>query len=254
MHARTSLLVASLRHRNAGPRLRAVGPGAADTSERHVRIRRVRLDARHTPPGERSLRREAALLRLAAGPLRLRQRAHGRCASTRRSTRRSTSGRCRSSSRTAIFRHRRRLSKASASCTPAGWLEYDCATGTVETQPYWRFRLEPDESLDDRSEARLVDELRALLAAAVRRRLVSDVPLGIFLSGGLDSAAVLAFASQHVPPSELSTFTIGFSERTYDESQPGVSPGGLLRDAPSRGDLRSRAGACAYPGCNRPAR
>jgi asparagine synthase (glutamine-hydrolysing) len=100
------------------------------------------------------------------------------------------------------------------------WLEYDCAADSVNAQPYWRFRLEPDESLDDRSEPRLIDELRALLAAAVRRRLVSDVPLGIFLSGGLDSAAVLAFATQHMPPRELSTFTIGFSERTYDESQP----------------------------------
>lgn len=101
----------------------------------------------------------------------------------------------------------------------AGWtLAYDCRAATLCTQPYWQFRLEPDDSLDDASEPRLVDELRALLHDAVGRRLVSDVPLGIFLSGGLDSATVLAFAARHMPSRDLSTFTVGFSERSYDES------------------------------------
>jgi asparagine synthase (glutamine-hydrolysing) len=63
-----------------------------------------------------------------------------------------------------------------------------------------------------------VDELRDRLSAAVQRRLVSDVPLGVFLSGGLDSATVLAFACRHLPASSVSTFTVGFSESSYDES------------------------------------
>ena len=60
--------------------------------------------------------------------------------------------------------------------------------------------------------------MRGLLSQAVKRRLVSDVPLGIFLSGGIDSSAVLAFAARHIPPHELKTFSIGFSERSFDES------------------------------------
>ena len=57
------------------------------------------------------------------------------------------------------------------------------------------------------------EELRALLSQAVKRRLISDVPLGIFLSGGMDSSAVLAFADRHVPAEQLKTFSIGFHEK-----------------------------------------
>jgi asparagine synthase (glutamine-hydrolysing) len=102
----------------------------------------------------------------------------------------------------------------------AGWmLEYDCRTATLSEKEYWRFRLEPDDALEHAREEVLVEELRALLSAAVRRRLVSDVPLGLFLSGGVDSATVLAFASRHLPASEVSTFTVGFTEPSYDESE-----------------------------------
>jgi asparagine synthase (glutamine-hydrolysing) len=103
----------------------------------------------------------------------------------------------------------------------AGWmLEYDCRSASLRTQPYWTFRLECDRGLESAREETLVEELRALLSQAVRRRLVSDVPLGIFLSGGVDSAAVLAFAARHRAPAELSTFTVGFHEPSYDESEP----------------------------------
>lgn len=102
---------------------------------------------------------------------------------------------------------------------PAGWtLQHDCRTGTTSTRQFWRFSLEPDEGITDRDEPRLIEELRALLLASVRRRLESDVPLGIFLSGGVDSATVLACATQTLPPSSISTFTVGFTEHSYDES------------------------------------
>ncbi len=101
-----------------------------------------------------------------------------------------------------------------------GTLEYDCRTGELREGRFWTFRLEPDMSLEQAREEVLVEELRALLSEAVRRRLVSDVPLGIFLSGGIDSATVLAFASRHIPGNELSTFTVGFLEPSYDESEP----------------------------------
>jgi len=107
---------------------------------------------------------------------------------------------------------------------PAGsWLEFDCRSRSISIRSYWRFRLEPDESITDQDEARLVDELRALLTSAVKRRLESDVPLGIFLSGGLDSASVLACATASMPAKDISTFTVGFAESSHDESEAAAS-------------------------------
>ena len=61
------------------------------------------------------------------------------------------------------------------------------------------------------------DGLETLLVKAISRRLVSDVPLGVFLSGGIDSAVVAALAqSQRADP--LKTFTVGFAEADYDEA------------------------------------
>ena len=83
---------------------------------------------------------------------------------------------------------------------------------------YWRYELEIDESLARRSEASLAEELLERLDRAVKRRLMSDVPLGVFLSGGVDSTAIAALAARHVGAGTLRTFSIGFSEPTYDES------------------------------------
>lgn len=99
-----------------------------------------------------------------------------------------------------------------------GLLEYDCRSGSLRERRYWTFRLEPDPALEHAREDDLVEQLRALLSASIKRRLVSDVPLGIFLSGGIDSATTVAFASQHIPAQELETFTVGFTEASYDES------------------------------------
>src|SRR5206468_10631293 len=99
------------------------------------------------------------------------------------------------------------------------WITCDLATQEITERRFWRFRVEPDESLGPDAEPRLVDELRARLYDAVRRRLMSDVPLGIFLSGGIDSSTAVAFARQALPNCDIKTFTIGFDEPSYDESE-----------------------------------
>lgn len=83
---------------------------------------------------------------------------------------------------------------------------------------YWRYVLEPDESLAARPEEELAAELRDKLDAAVRRRLMADVPLGVFLSGGVDSSAIAALAANHTGAGNLQTFSIGFTEPSFDES------------------------------------
>jgi asparagine synthase (glutamine-hydrolysing) len=97
-------------------------------------------------------------------------------------------------------------------------LTLELADNSVAVKAYWRFRIEADESLQNLAEPALVDELEHLLSQSVRRRLISDVPLGIFLSGGIDSSAALAMAAKHRPAGSIKTFTIGFAEPSFDES------------------------------------
>ena len=86
----------------------------------------------------------------------------------------------------------------------------------VEVRSYWnvRYRVAPD---DPRSENAIAAELRARLKESVRMRLISDVPLGVFLSGGMDSSAVTALMSEVAAASEIKTFSIGFKEKSFDE-------------------------------------
>ena len=80
---------------------------------------------------------------------------------------------------------------------------------------YWDIPLQ-NHRPTDRSEQDCVEELRAILNLSVRRRLVADVPVGLFVSGGLDSGIVAAFAAK--AKNALDCFSIGFDERSFDES------------------------------------
>ncbi|MDE2379513.1 asparagine synthase (glutamine-hydrolyzing) [Bradyrhizobium sp.] len=102
---------------------------------------------------------------------------------------------------------------------PGGhFMTVDLVSLETSVTAYWRFVIEPDEDMARRGEAALAEELRELLVTATERRLVSDVGIGIFLSGGLDSSMVLAAAARRRAAREIDTFTIGFTEPSYDES------------------------------------
>ena len=79
------------------------------------------------------------------------------------------------------------------------------------TQRYWDLP-QPLSEAPPRAE----EELLALLDKAVAKRLVADVPVGVFLSGGIDSTTIAALAARHKRP--LRTFSIGFTEDSFDES------------------------------------
>jgi asparagine synthase (glutamine-hydrolysing) len=85
--------------------------------------------------------------------------------------------------------------------------------GTLDIRPYWRLQTSP--VLREPAEE-LATQLQAKLADAVRVRLVSDVPLGCFLSGGTDSSSVVALMSE-ASSSQVRTFSIGFSDESFNE-------------------------------------
>jgi asparagine synthase (glutamine-hydrolysing) len=91
-------------------------------------------------------------------------------------------------------------------------LEY--RDGVVTEHAYWRFAFRPAER---GTVAAFGREVRDTLERAVRKELVSDVPLGVLLSGGIDSSAVAALAARHVG-GPLRTFSIGFEDASFDES------------------------------------
>jgi asparagine synthase (glutamine-hydrolysing) len=88
--------------------------------------------------------------------------------------------------------------------------------GQTRLERYARPAPAPATELREDDEAELVEELRARLRDSVRAHLLSDVPVGVLLSGGIDSSALAALAAQETAE-PVRTFSIGFEERSFDE-------------------------------------
>jgi asparagine synthase (glutamine-hydrolysing) len=113
-----------------------------------------------------------------------------------------------------IYREVRRL-------PPGCWLELELDRPGLafEVQRYWRFEPAPTGArVRQRPEAEVLDELEEVISEAVRLRLIADVPLGAFLSGGIDSSLVVALMRRHATGA-IKTFAIGFEEAAWDESR-----------------------------------
>jgi asparagine synthase (glutamine-hydrolysing) len=107
-----------------------------------------------------------------------------------------------------IFTHIRKL-------PPGHILMY--SRGITNITPYWKLRYSSNPSdQKNRSEEHYCEELYELLKTTVQQHLISDVPLGIFLSGGIDSSSLVALM-RSVSSQRLRTFSIGFEEQSYDE-------------------------------------
>lgn len=105
-----------------------------------------------------------------------------------------------------IFRAIRKL-------PPASYLLCGLDGGPPEVHRYWTLRLTPDDSV---TEAEWIERLREVLAETVRLHMVSDVPVGAFLSGGIDSSTVVAWMAR-ASATPVKTFSIGFDEADFDE-------------------------------------
>jgi asparagine synthase (glutamine-hydrolysing) len=98
---------------------------------------------------------------------------------------------------------------------PASYLIWE--NKKIEIKEYWSpFNLEGIEK--NLMQTDVEDRLLELLKISVKRRLISDVPLGVFLSGGIDSSAITALAQEEVP-GKVKTFSIGFEDPSFDESK-----------------------------------
>ncbi len=102
-----------------------------------------------------------------------------------------------------IFRKIRKL-------PPGHWLRFE--NGNLTIQNYWEIPLTDDFC----SEEEAKEELRGLMSDSVKLRLISDVPLGAFLSGGIDSSTIVGLMAEHMDQ-PVKSFSIGFEDSSYNE-------------------------------------
>lgn len=96
---------------------------------------------------------------------------------------------------------------------PGHSLVYSLAQHRLTSHQYWSYQIEPDYRT---TETQWIEQLTHLLEQAVKRRLIADVEVAVFLSGGLDSSIVGHFAKKHLD--QLHTYSIGFENPSFDET------------------------------------
>ncbi|ASZ13144.1 asparagine synthase (glutamine-hydrolyzing) [Chitinophaga pendula] len=109
-----------------------------------------------------------------------------------------------------IYQHTHKLK-------PGHLLKVDLRNAGVSEQQYWNVLEAYKQPLTDMSEADIINHTEQLMKSAYNYRMVADVPVGVFLSGGYDSASVAAIL-QADAGSRIKTFTIGYKEKAFDES------------------------------------
>ncbi|HPV31136.1 MAG TPA: asparagine synthase (glutamine-hydrolyzing) [Bacteroidales bacterium] len=99
---------------------------------------------------------------------------------------------------------------------PGCWLKVT-SSGTLEKNRYWSWNRGENDTRTIASEDSYIEQLQEIMSDAFSKRLIADVPVGVFLSGGIDSSLVTAILAKntHHP---IRTFTVGFQEKNYDES------------------------------------
>jgi asparagine synthase (glutamine-hydrolysing) len=112
---------------------------------------------------------------------------------------------------------------------PASYIIYDIKKSKIERKSrYWKVNVNANEGeiiskkkLEDKAE-----ELRENFERVIQRQIISDVPVGTFLSGGVDSSIVTAVTKKYI--SDVTGYSIGFTDRSYDESKYAMKIAGIL--------------------------
>ncbi len=100
---------------------------------------------------------------------------------------------------------------------PGCWMRVS-SDHTIEKYRYWSYSRISEIPFIPDNEEELTDRLEEIMIDAFKKRLIADVPVGVFLSGGIDSSLVTALLARHTD-TPIKTFTIGFREKNYDESR-----------------------------------
>ena len=115
---------------------------------------------------------------------------------------------------------------------PGSWLRVS-ANGSRRDSGSFRPNISgiPDQRPSEREDRRRIVKLRDILTAAVSRQLVADVPVGIFLSGGMDSSILTALAARELGGEKTKTFSLGFPKAgaMYDETEHALQVARTLR-------------------------